>query len=210
MTRQIINAMTWTERPQTNEQAPLVLHLHPAVEMTPERFFQICQLNPDLHLERTATGELLIMPPTGSQTGGRNFRLLGQLYTWIEQRGTGIGFDSSTGFTLPNGAIVSPDAAYVDLERWNSLNPEQQEQFAPLAPDFVVELRSSSDSLKPLQDKMQQYIDNGVQLGWLIDRKHCQVYIYRPEQPVECLNHPTTVSGEPILPGFRLNLTQIW
>ncbi|AFY80892.1 Uma2 family endonuclease [Oscillatoria acuminata] len=192
------------------ENHPLVLHIHPVIELTPEQFFEICQLNRDLRLERKATEELVIMPPTGSETGGRNFRLLGQLYNWTEQDETGIGFDSSTGFTLPNGAQISPDAAWVKLERWNELTPEQQEKFAPIPPDFVVELRSASDPLKPLQDKMQQYIDNGVQLGWLIDRKQRRVYIYRPGNAVECLNNPATVSGEPILPGFVLDLSKIW
>lgn len=192
------------------ENPPLVLHIHPAIELTSEQFFELCQLNRDLRLERTATGELVIMPPTGSETGGRNFRLLGQLYNWTERDSKGIGFDSSTGFTLPNGAQISPDAAWVKLERWNALTPEQQEKFAPIAPDFVVELRSASDTLKPLQDKMQQYIDNGVQLGWLIDRKQRLVYIYRPRNTVECLNNPATVSGDPILPGFVLDLSKIW
>jgi len=192
------------------ENHPLVLHIHPVIELTSEQFFAICQLNRDLRLERTATGELVIMPPTGSETGGRNFRLLGQLYNWTERDSKGIGFDSSTGFTLPNGAQISPDAAWVKLERWNALTPEEQEKFAPIAPDFVVELRSASDTLKPLQDKMQQYIDNGVQLGWLIDRKQRRVYIYRPGNAVECLNNPATVSGDPILPEFVLDLSKIW
>jgi Uma2 family endonuclease len=192
------------------ENHPLVLHIHPAIELTPEQFFEICQLNRDLRLERKATGELVIMPPTGSETGGRNFRLLGQLYNWTERDSKGIGFDSSTGFTLPNGAQISPDAAWVKLERWNELTPEEQEKFAPIAPDFVVELRSVSDPLKLLQDKMQQYIDNGVQLGWLIDRKQRRVYIYRPGNAVEYLNNPATVSGESILPGFVLDLSKIW
>ncbi|MDT9192365.1 MULTISPECIES: Uma2 family endonuclease [unclassified Limnospira] len=202
--------MNPTKTPQTMENHPVVLHLHPAIELTPEQFLEICQLNRDLRLERTATGELVIMPPTGSETGGRNFRLLGQLYNWTEGDETGIGFDSGTGFTLPNGAQISPDAAWVKLERWNALTAEEQEQFAPLAPDFVVELRSLSDPLKLLQDKMQQYIDNGVQLGWLIDCKQRRVYIYRPGNAVECLNSPATVSGEPILPGFVLDLSKIW
>lgn len=202
--------MNPTKTPKSIENRPLVLHLHPAIELTPEQFFEICQLNRDLRLERRVTGELVIMPPTDSETGGRNFRLIGQLYNWTEQDSQGIGFDSSTGFTLPNGAQISPDAAWVKLERWNALTPEQQEKFAPIAPDFVVELRSASDTLKPLQDKMQQYIDNGVQLGWLIDRKQRRVYIYRPGNTVECLNNPATVSGDPILPGFVLDLSKIW
>jgi len=192
------------------ENSPLVLHLHPVINLTDEQFFEFCQINRDLRIERTATGELLIMPPTGSETGGRNFRLNGQLYNWTEQNGTGVGFDSSTGFTLPNGAKVSPDAAWVKLERWNALTPEQQQKFAPICPDFVVELRSASLHLTPLKTKMQEYIDNGALLGWLIDRKKRQVYIYRPGVAVECLDNPATVSGESVLPGFVLDLSKIW
>ncbi|MEQ9484992.1 Uma2 family endonuclease [Coleofasciculus sp. F4-SAH-05] len=192
------------------ENSPLVLHLHPVINLTDEQFFDFCQINRDLRIERTATGELLIIPPTGSETGGRNFRLNGQLYNWTEQNGTGVGFDSSTGFTLPNGAKVSPDAAWVKLERWKTLTPEQQNTFAPICPDFVVELRSVSDNLTLLKTKMQEYIDNGALLGWLIDRKKRQVYIYRSGVAVECLDNPATVSGESVLPGFILDLSKIW
>jgi len=174
------------------ETFPLVLHLHPVINLTDDQFFEFCQINRDLRIERTATGELLIMPPTGTETGGRNFRLNGQLYNWTEQDGTGIGFDSSTGFTLPNGAERSPDAAWVKLERWNTLTPEQQQKFAPICPDFVIELRSASDNLTSLKTKMQEYIDNGAGLGWLIDRKKRQVYIYRPGVAVECVDNPAT------------------
>lgn len=192
------------------ESSPLVLHLEPVIMLTDDQFFEFCQLNRDLRIERKASGELVIMPPTGTGTGGRNFKLTVQLGIWVEQDGTGIGFDSSTGFTLPNGAEVSPDAAWVRLERWNALTEEQQEKFAPISPDFVVELRSPSDSLKALQEKMQEYIANGVRLGWLIDRKQKKIYIYRPEVSVECLDNPATVSGDPVLPGFVLNLGKIW
>jgi Uma2 family endonuclease len=192
------------------ENYPLVLHLHPVINLTDDQFFEFCQINRDLRIERTATGELLIMPPTGTETGGRNFNLIGQLWVWVNQDGTGIGFDSSTGFTLPNGAERSPDAAWVKLERWNALTPEQQKKFAPICPEFVVELRSASDNLEPLKTKMQEYIDNGALLGWLIDRKNRQVYIYRPEVPVERLDNPASVSGDPVLPGFVLDLSKIW
>lgn len=192
------------------ENSPLVLHLHPVINLTDDQFFEFCQINRDLRIERTATGELLIMPPTGTETGGRNFNLIGQLWVWVNQDGTGIGFDSSTGFTLPNGAQRSPDAAWVKLERWNALTPEQQKKFAPICPDFVVELRSASDNLEPLKSKMQEYIDNGALLGWLIDRKNRQVYIYRPEVPVERLDNPASVSGDPLLSGFVLDLSKIW
>jgi Uma2 family endonuclease len=192
------------------EYFPIVLHLHPAIELTDEEFFEFCQINRDLRIERTATGELLIMPPTGSETGNRNAKLIVQLGVWAEGDGTGIYFDSSTGFKLPNGADRSPDAAWVKLERWNALTPEQQEKFAPICPEFVVELRSPSDSLEPLQTKMQEYIDNGALLGWLIDRKNRQVYIYRPGFAVECLDNPASVGGESVLPGFILDLSKIW
>ncbi|MGB7439786.1 MAG: Uma2 family endonuclease [Coleofasciculaceae cyanobacterium] len=192
------------------ENSPIVLHLKPIIDLTDEQFFEFCQLNRDLRIERTATGELLIMPPTGSETGGRNFNLIGQLWAWVNQDGTGIGFDSSTGFKLPNGAERSPDAAWVKLERWNALTPEQQRKFAPICPEFVVELRSPSDQLKPLQEKMQEYLENGTLLGWLIDRKNQQVYIYRPGVAVECLENPASVSGESVLPGFVLDLSKIW
>jgi len=202
--------MTITEATTQVENSPLVLHLHPIINLTDEQFFEFCQINRDLRIERTATGELLIMPPTGSDTGNRNAKLIVQLGVWAERDGTGIYFDSSTGFTLPNGAKVSPDAAWVKLERWNALTPEQQQKFAPICPDFVVELRSASLHLTPLKTKMQEYIGNGALLGWLIDRKKRQVYIYRPGVAVECLDNPATISGESVLPGFVLDLSKIW
>lgn len=192
------------------EMTPLVLQMSPAIEMTEEQFFEFCHLNRDLRIERTAKGELIIMSPTGSETGNRNFDLIVQLGIWARQNGTGIGFDSSAGFTLPNGATQSSDAAWIKLTRWDNILPEQRVKFAPICPDFVVELRSSSDRLQPLKDKLQEYIDNGASLGWLIDRKNCKVYIYRPQQEVECLDDPSTLSGEPLLPGFILDLSTIW
>jgi len=192
------------------ENSPILLHLKPIIELTDQEFFEFCQINRDLRIERTAKGELLIMPPTGSETGNRNAKLTVQLGIWAEGDGTGIYFDSNTGFKLPNGAERSPDVAWVKLERWNALTPEQQKKFAPICPEFVVELRSPSDNLEPLKTKMQEYLDNGSLLGWLIDRKNRQVYIYRPGVAVECLNNPATVSGESVLPGFVLNLSKIW
>ncbi|NEQ20261.1 MAG: Uma2 family endonuclease [Microcoleus sp. SIO2G3] len=192
------------------ETYPLVVRMHPVIDLTDDQFFEFCQINRDLRIERTATGELLIMSPTGSETGESNFRLSGQLFIWTEQDGTGTGFDSSTGFTLPNGATVSPDISWVKLERWNALPKEQRIKFTPISPDFVVELRSPSDSLSVLQDKMQQYISNGVRLGWLIDRKQRRVYIYRPGVPVQQLDNPETVNADPELPNFVLKLGQIW
>lgn len=196
--------------PAVPEISPLVLQMSPAIEMTDNQFFDFCQQNRDYRIERTSQGEIIIMPPTGSETGNRNFDLILQLGIWTRQNKTGIGFNSSTGFTLPNGSIKSSDAAWMKLEKWNRLNPEQQQNFAPICPDFVVELRSPSDSLKTLQNKLQEYIENGVMLGWLIDRKQRQVYIYRPDRSVECLNNPATLSEDSLLPGFVLDLSTIW
>ncbi|MEH2284600.1 MAG: Uma2 family endonuclease [Nostoc sp.] len=179
------------------------------IDLTDEQFFQMCQKNRDYRFERTASGELLIMPPTGSDTGNRNFDMVVELGIWNKQTKLGKGFDSSTGFTLPNGAERSPDASWVKIERWNALTPEQQEKFAPICPDFVVELRSRTDSLKELQEKMQEYIENGIQLGWLIDRKNKRVEIYRPGKDVEILDNPASLSGENVLPGFVLDLQEI-
>jgi Uma2 family endonuclease len=192
------------------EITPLVLQMSPVIEMTDDQFFEFCQLNRDLRIERTTKGELIIMSPTGSETGNRNFDFIVQLGIWARQDGTGIGFDSSAGFTLPNGATRSPDAAWIKLERWNALLPEQRVKFAPICPDFVVELRSPSDNLQPLKDKLQEYIANGASLGWLIDRKNRKVYLYRPQQEVECLDNPSTLSGDPVLSGFVLDLSKIW
>ncbi len=181
-----------------------------AFEMSDDQFFEFCRLNRDLRFERTCDGKLTIMPPTGGVTGNRNFSLTGQFWSWVEQDGTGIGFDSSTGFNLPNGADRSPDVSWLRLSRWNALSSEQQEKFIPLCPDFVIELRSSSDKLQPLKDKMQEYIDNGVLLGWLIDRKNRRVYIYRPSLEVERLDNPSTIRADPVLPGFTLKMEKIW
>ncbi|WP_375474215.1 Uma2 family endonuclease [uncultured Nostoc sp.] len=188
----------------------LTINLKPVLELTDEQFFNLCQANRDLKFERTATGELIIMPPTGGETGNRNGRLNQQLFNWSDQDGTGIAFDSSTGFKLPNGADRSPDASWLRLERWNALTGEQQTKFIPLCPDFVVELLSPSDSLKVAQEKMREYIDNGVRLGWLINRKSQQVGIYRQGQEVEVLESPVTLSGEDVLQGFILNIEAIW
>ena len=180
------------------------------INLTDEEFFQLCQNNRDLRFERTAAGELIIMPPTGSDTGNRNFDIAVELGIWNKQTKLGKGFDSSTGFKLSNGKDVSPDVAWIKKERWHSLTPEQQNKFAPIAPDFVIELRSASDNLKLLQEKMQEYIANGVKLAWLIDRKQRKVFIYRPNCGFEELNNPQTLTGEDILPGFVLDLSEIW
>jgi len=188
----------------------LSLNLQSVVDLTDEQFYQLCQNNHTLRFERTATGELIIMPPVGGETSNRNGRLTQQLFNWTDSDGTGIAFDSSGGFKLPNGSDRSPDAAWVTWERWNALTPEQKIRFAPLCPDFVVELLSPSDSLKDTQDKMREYRDNGARLGWLINRKSRQVEIYRPGEEVEVIDSPATLSGEMVLPGFILHLEPIW
>lgn len=188
----------------------LTVNFNSVIKLTDEQFYQLCQDNETLRFERTATGELIIMPPAGGETSNRNGRLNQQLFNWTDTDGTGIAFDSSGGFKLPNGADRSPDASWVKLERWNALTPEQQTKFAPLCPDFVVELLSPSDSLKETQEKMKEYRDNGTRLGWLLNRKSRKVEIYRQGQDVEVLESPATLSGEDILPGFVLNLEPIW
>jgi Uma2 family endonuclease len=188
----------------------LTVNFNSIIKLTDEQFYQLCQDNENLRFERTATGELIIMPPAGGETSNRNGRLNQQLFNWTDTDGTGIAFDSSGGFKLPNGGDRSPDASWVKLERWNALTSEQQKKFLPLCPDFVVELLSPSDSLKETQEKMKEYLDNGVRLGWLINRKSRQVEIYRKGQEIEVLESPTTLSGETVLPGFVLNLESIW
>lgn len=191
--------------------SPLVVRIPPSMQMTDAQFFELCQINSDLRIERNKFREISIMPPTGSETGNRENNILGQLWVWSEQDGTGLSFSSSTGFKLSTGAERSPDASWIRLERWNTLSPEQQQKFAPICPDFVVELRSPSDNLRPLQEKMAEYIrEPGIQLGWLIDRQHSRVYIYRPGMTEECLENLNSISGDPVLPGFVLNLSKVW
>lgn len=188
----------------------ITLDLNRIIKLTEEQFYLLCQENPDLKLERNAKGELIVMPPTGGETGKRNVKLIVQLALWNEQTQLGEVFDSSTGFTLPNKADRSPDVSWVEKSRWEALTPQQREKFIPLCPDFVIEVLSPSDSLKKTQDKMQEYIDNGCRLGLLINRKKQQVEIYRPEREVEVLQAPQTILVEDVLPGFTLNLRQIW
>jgi Uma2 family endonuclease len=183
----------------------------PHLKMTDEDFFEFCQINGDVQIEQNKLGELVIMSPTGLETGNRNFNIAIQLGIWAEKDGTGIGFDSNAGFTLSTGAVRSPDASWMKLDRWNALTPEEKQKFAPICPDFVLELRSASDNLKPLQEKMEEYMEEpGIQLGWLIDRKNRNVYIYRPGMDVECLENPASIGGETVLPGFVLDLSKVW
>lgn len=192
---------------------PLPINLSSLIamsQMSDEQFYDFCRTNPDLRIERNANGEIIVIPPVFADTGNRNGRVLGQLYVWSEADGTGEVFDSSSGFTLPNGATRSPDAAWILSARWNALQPEQQASFAPIAPDFVIELRSSSDTLASLQEKMEEYIANGVRLGLLIDRKNRQVHIYRPDRPPEILDNPESVNCEPEMPRFELRMARVW
>jgi len=179
-------------------------------QLSDEQFFQLCQDNRDLRLERSAKGDLIIMPPTGGETSNSNAGITAQLWLWNNLHKLGVVFDSSTGFKLPNGADRSPDAAWIPLEKWQALTPQQKERFLPLSPDFVIELMSPSYSLETARKKMQEYLDNGTRLGWLINRKTREVEIYRQGQPVEILTNPESLSGENILPEFSLNLTLIW
>jgi len=181
-----------------------------ALQVTLEQFTTLATLNRDLQLERTSQGELIVNPPAGWETGERNCSLTGQLYRWYEENeDLGKVFDSSTGFTLPNGAIRSPDASWISQNRWEALTPEDKATFPKICPDFVVELRSRSDPLQPLQDKMKEYLETGARLGWLIDPQQQRVEIYRQGKEKEILEHPTTLSGETLLPEFRLNLDRI-
>ena len=181
-----------------------------AFKVTHQQFNELATANRDIRLERTKEGELRIKPLFGGEAGARNANITAQLWLWNHQIKLGIAFNSSTGFYLPNDAIFSPDASWVKLERWEALTAEEKKGFAPICPDFVVELRSASDNIKPLREKMQEYIENGAQLGWLIDRKNRKVEIYRQGFDVEISDNPTSLSGENILPGFILDLTEVW
>lgn len=196
-----------------SEQMPLSIDLSsltPMSKLSDQQFYEFCRTNPDLRIERNANGEIIVMAPAFSDTGNRNGRVFGQLFIWSETDATGEAFDSSSGFTLPNGAVRSPDAAWILSERWNALPPEKQASFAEIVPDFVVELRSSSDTLVSLKEKMEEYIANGVRLGLLIDRKNRQVHIYRLDREPEILDDPDSVSCEPEMPMFALEMAKIW
>jgi len=192
------------------EQIPMTVNFPLVQQMTTAEFYEFCLANRDLRIERTASGDVIVMSPAFSDTGNRNMKIAYQVANWAEQDGTGETFDSSSGFTLPNGAIRSPDAAWIKLERWNSLTENQKASFAPICPDFVIELRSASDRLTTLQDKMQEYIDNGALLGFLIDRKARTVHLYRPQQTAQILENPAEVQGDPELPRFTLIMSKIW
>ena len=181
-----------------------------ALEMTEDQFARLCSDNGGLQMELSAEGELIIMPPAFSETGWQELELSRQVGNWATEDGTGRAFGPTAGFTIPNGAIRAPDASWIPLSRWEALSPEERYGFAKICPDFLIELRSTSDSLAEVQRKMVEYIENGSRLGLLIDPQNRRVHIYRPEQPVEILEEPASVSGEPVLPGFTLDLSPIW
>lgn len=188
----------------------VTINFNPIVKLTDEQFYQLCRSNPDVKFERNAKGELIIMPPTGGETGKSNAELTADFVIWNRQTKLGKVFDSSTCFKLPNGANRSPDVAWIKQERWDTLTAEQREKFPPIPPDFVLELMSPTDTLKETQAKMQEYMENQVKLGWLIDRKTHRVEIYRQGKPTEVLQSPVELSGEDVLPGFVLNLQVVW
>ena len=189
---------------------PLTIRLEPAICMTEEQFGEFCAQNSELRIERTAEGALEIMPPTFIDTGNRNAGVTTDLTNWARQDGSGYAFDSSTGFTLPNGAIRSPDASWVLRSRLDALTEDERKGFGHICPDFVIEIRSASDRLSTLQAKMQEYIDNGTRLGWLVDPIGRRAYVYRPGEAVEVLDSPQTLSGDPELVRFTLDLIAIW
>ncbi len=186
------------------------LDLSPIVQLTRDQFYRLCAANPDHKLERNANGALIVMSPTGGETGNRNFNLAGQLFIWNKTTQLGIAFDSSTGFALPNGGDRSPDVAWIPTAKWGALTSEERQGFLPLCPDFVIELLSPSDSWNQGQAKMAEYQDNGCRLGWLLDPQHKRVAIYRPDQPVEILEAPAVLSGEAVLPEFELDALFLW
>ncbi|ELR97495.1 Uma2 family endonuclease [Gloeocapsa sp. PCC 73106] len=190
--------------------ASYTLDFSSVCQLTDEQFYQLCRKNPDVKLERNAQGEIIIMPPTGGETGKLNAKLISRFVVWNEQTQLGEVFDSSTCFKFPNGANRSPDVSWIKQERWNILTPEEKEKFPPIVPDFVLELMSPSDHLSQTQRKMEEYIEQGVKLGWLINRKNRQVEIYRSERDVEIVESPTMLAGEDILSGFVLDLQIVW
>ena len=190
--------------------APFMVKLDPVIKLTDAQFAKFCAMNDDLRIELTAEGLIEIMPPAFGRTGNKNSKLTAQLEIWTSNVDSGVAFDSSTGFTLPNGAVRAPDASWIPKTRLAALTEEEKNSFMPLCPDFVVELRSSSDRLSVLQAKMDEYMANGARLGWLLDPSQRRVHIYRPQAQVEILDNPDTISADPELPGFTLDLRPIW
>ena len=186
------------------------INFNAIAKITDDQFYELCRENPDVKFERNAQGAIIVMTPTGGETGSYNSEINADFVIWNRQNKLGICFDSSTCFKLPSGANRSPDVSWIKQERWDALTPEERQKFPPISPDFVLELMSPTDSLKDTQDKMQEYMNNQVKLGWLINRKTRRVEIYRQGQEIEVLESPTQLSGEDILPGFVLNLQTVW
>lgn len=210
LTQPAIKPFTPPEPDDLSNLEAMVIRLGPLKKhVTDDEFFDFCTLNRDLRIERTSEGTMIIMMPLGGEGGGREFKLSGRFSTWVEADGTGIGFSPSTVFKLPNGADRSPDVSWIRNERWEAIPEKQREKFPPICPDFVIELRSRTDRLKPLKKKMEEYLENGALLGWLIDPLKKKVYIYRPDAEVEKLDSPASLSGEPLLKGFTLDLKGI-
>jgi len=193
---------------ETDTGFRLVLNVQ-SVGLTDDQFLRLCSDNRDFRFERTAQGDLIIMPPPGSKTGQRNAEITYRLVSWTKQDGTGVCFANDAGFTLPNGAKRGPDGAWISRDRWNRVPEEQKEKLAPICPDFVIELRSPSDRLADVQEKMQEYIANGARLGWLLDPFDNCAVIYRPGQPPERIENPAIISGDPVLPGFKFDFREI-
>jgi len=190
---------------------PIVLRLSPVARMTDRQFLQFCSMNGDLRIERAANGDLIVMPPASGESSYLNFGIAVQLGNWAQRDGSGVCFDSSGGFTLPNKSILSPDASWVPKAKLAHLSKREKSRgFPPLCPDFVIELRSASDRLPVVQQKMRDYIANGARLGWLIDPRTQKVHVYRPREAVKVLNKPRRLKGDPVLPGFVLDLDVVW
>ena len=213
MTTQTAIPQQYTAQAQPEPYGPIVLRLHPAVELTEEQFVELCSLNELLRIERNAQGDLEILPPNSITSSSQNSDVSADLKIWARSDGSGAAFDSSVGFTLPNRSVRSPDASWVLKSRLAGLTEEQKRYgFPPITPDFVIELRSSSDTLRSQQRKMEEYIANGAKLGWLIDPlgRRQRVYVYRPGADVEVFERPESLSGDPELPGFTLDLQPVW
>jgi Uma2 family endonuclease len=204
----VLNPVTTISLPE-NTEAMVLQFGPPKQRLSDEEFEQFCAEYPEVRIEMTREGDMIIMLPVFTEGGKRNFTLTARFGAWVEADGSGVGFDFAMGFTLPNGAKRSPDVSWIRRERWDALSEKQKQEFAPICPDFVVELRSRSDRLTTLQEKMEEYLANGAQLGWLIDRLEKKVHIYRPNTPIETLDNPSVISGDPVLPGFVLNLDGI-
>jgi len=196
--------------PQVSSSGYVTLHTSPAIELSDDEFFALCQINRDLRFERTAEGDIIIMAPTGAETGTRNADITAQLRNWAKHNGEGVAFDSSTGFKLPNRADRSPDGAWVLRSRLATLSREEKQKFLPLCPDFVIELLSPTDRLDSTKAKMDEYIENGSRLGWLIDPESRHVHVYRPNSLVVTIENVSEISADPELPGFVLDLKEIW